>query len=160
MYPTTLWLQPVRQKQICQLPQQRQHQHLQQQQQACPVPMTGLSSREAATSCMGGKVGVGHLLMPLALLMGPDLHLFILKRKILFLIILPMDVITGLEAIRRLVHGSGLTLQALTLMTTVILLLVDVFIKVILTMGRAGQVLLAVIIMSFTLFVSKWFYNN
>merc|ERR1712037_923075 len=121
------WLQFVRQIQEYQLQQQLQ----QQQQQPCHVPMNGLSSKEAATSSMGKLLRRGTTLMPFALLMVPDLHLFTLMRKMLFLMILPMETVTGLEAILKIAHGSGLIFQALTLIMTTVLALINALFKLV-----------------------------
>ena len=155
MCPTIQWLQFVRQIQEYQLPQPQQLQ-LQQQHQPCHVPVIGLSSREVATSSMGKLLRRGPTLMPFALLMGLDLHLFTRMRKMRFLMILPMEIIIGLEAIRRIAHGSGLTLQALTMIVTTTTAQVNAFFKLVVAMDRAGQVLIAVAqVMNITLFVSK-----
>ena len=70
--------------------------------------------------------------------------------------ILPMVTVTGLEAILRTAHGSGLTLQVLTIMLTTAWTSINALFKSVVTMDMVGQVLIAVVqIMNITLFVSK-----
>ena len=71
-----------------------------------------------------------------------------------FLMILLMETATGLVVILRTAHGSGLTLQALTLIITTVSAQIIAFTKIRVTMDQAGQVPLAVH-QILTLFVSK-----
>ena len=69
-----------------------------------------------------------------------------------------METATGLEVILRTAHGSGLTLQALTLIMTTVPALINALSNHPVTMDQAGQVLIAAHqVMSITLSVSKCF---
>ena len=73
-----------------------------------------------------------------------------------FLMIFPMEAATGLEVILRTTLGSGLTLQALTLIISTVPALVNALSKQVVTMNQAGKVPIAVQqAMNIALFVSK-----